>query len=104
MAEIGEDITQTANREMHEELGLTLPFGFVSNPQTDTITFKNGDQCQCYTMLFWGMIKNDQAMANSLEATAIGWFDFDTLLDNIMPNNKRNLRRILNLGGVENFR
>lgn len=93
--EIGENITETMVRELQEEIDLTVnnlrPFGYATDPEFETITFGNGDNCQYYSLLFWANIGKAKVRVASDESTDIRWFDWDALPENILPNMRNTL-------------
>lgn len=95
-AEIGESILETAIRELEEEIGLTVDnlkmYGYATNPEFETITFGNGDRCQYYSSLFWANIGDSPVRVASDESTAIQWFDWDNLPEDILPNMRESLK------------
>jgi 8-oxo-dGTP pyrophosphatase MutT (NUDIX family) len=88
--EPGEDIATAIRREMAEETGVDIamvtPYGFASDPQTKTITFPNGHQCQFFVMLFWAAWPLGATPVTSAESFEFGWFAPDDLPREIMPS------------------
>lgn len=89
-AEEGEDLTQVAIRETFEETGLRIrnpkPFGFGSNPESETIRFPNGDVCQFFVMMFYVTDYDGHLAIDGSETLDLHWFRADELpkmLDNM---------------------
>ncbi len=82
IADPGENIIQTIQREVLEETGLMIlnpiPFGFSSSPIIERITFPNGDKLHSFNLLFY--VNNYSGdIKISDESIRIDWFDFDNL-------------------------
>lgn len=88
--EPGEDIATAIRREMAEETGVepetVTPYGFASDPETKTITFPNGHQCQFFVMLFCADWPEGVLPVTSEESLEFGWFRPDALPDPLMPS------------------
>lgn len=93
--ESGEDLHETAIREIKEEVGLDVDslkaFGFSSDPEYETVTFPNGDRCQYFVLLLWSIVEQQDAYVASDESLEVAWHDWDKLPDDIMPNTHRSL-------------
>jgi len=94
-AEPGEDISTTMAREIEEEAGLRLehlqPFGFASDPASESITFPNGDRSQFFVMLFVASCDGDQHLRRSAESIDLAWFAEADLPTNMLPNMRRTI-------------
>ncbi|MFN8959236.1 MAG: NUDIX domain-containing protein [Hyphomonadaceae bacterium] len=82
-AEPGEDLRTVAHREVFEETGLTItdikPFGFSSNPETETLEFPNGDQCQFFVLNFFTRCYSGDLIMQDGESLELDWFDLNKL-------------------------
>lgn len=81
-AEPGMSFVDVAVQELAEEAGIVVaptdlvPFGAVSEPEAQTITYANGDVTQCYSMVYAlvGWNGSDDDLAIDDESTDIAWF------------------------------
>ena len=90
-AEPGEDLASVVLREVFEETGLTItdatPFGFGSNPNLETVTFPNGDECQFFVLNFFAKSFLGELVMLDGESEALDWFDTSELPE-MLPNMK----------------
>ncbi len=88
-AEPGDDITATIIREVKEETSLKIidpkPFGYSSNPQTESITYPNGDKIQCFNLDFYCTKYEGTPMVADDESLALNWFPLENLPE-LLPN------------------
>lgn len=82
-AEEGEDLTEVAIRETFKETGLRIrnprPFGFGSDPRSETVRFPNGDVCQFFVMMFHATDYDGDIVADGSETLDLQWFRVDEL-------------------------
>jgi 8-oxo-dGTP pyrophosphatase MutT (NUDIX family) len=98
--EIGETVTQCAERETHEETGVTVKvtglLGIFSHPGHVVLYHSNGETRQEYEIIFLGEPVFGEPAAND-EASAAGWYTRAELpgLD-IHPSQRRQLGHWMN--------
>jgi ADP-ribose pyrophosphatase YjhB (NUDIX family) len=89
IAEPGEDLKSVVYREVFEETGLTIedaqPFGFSSNPETETVMFPNGHQCQFFVLNFFTKRFSGDLGIHDGESLELDWFDMSNLPE-MLPN------------------
>ncbi len=94
-AEVGEDLTSVIVREAEEEVGLRVkdarPFGFASNPQSESITYPNGDRGQYFVLMYYARTWEGEARVADDESHAVGWFAPDALPSNMLSNMRRSV-------------
>jgi ADP-ribose pyrophosphatase YjhB (NUDIX family) len=94
-AEPGEDLMSVIYREVFEETGLVItdakPFGFSSNPDTETVMFPNGDQCQFFVLNFFTQCFSGDLVIRDGESLELDWFDMNQLPE-MLPNMSASLR------------
>ena len=92
--ELDETATQSILREVLEETGLTVNtvqcFGFTSNPAYEIITYPNGDQIHCYSLLFYTTEWIGERIQSNAETLALEFFAPHELPD-ILPNHRRTI-------------
>lgn len=97
--EPGEDLIQTAIREVREEVGIRLDtvrvFGFASDPRFETIRYPSGDLCQYFVLLTVGHAKGQMPVVASSESLAVSWFPLTRVPDDMLPNMKRSIEAYL---------
>ena len=90
--EVGDDILTAVVRETEEEVGITpvqpRPFGFASDPATETITYPNGHRCQYFVVLFYARDWVGEPRVADHESRAVGWFEPHALPE-MLPNMRR---------------
>jgi ADP-ribose pyrophosphatase YjhB (NUDIX family) len=93
-AEEGESVEAVVIREAAEEVGLVVrdvePFGFGCDPQYETVTFPNGDQCQFFVLMFCTRSFDGLAAVRDDESRAVGWFTTNDLPE-MLPNMVRSV-------------
>jgi ADP-ribose pyrophosphatase YjhB (NUDIX family) len=76
--EVGETVSESIMREVLEETGLTVTtldcFGFSSNPQFEIVTYPNGDQIHCYSLLFYATQWSGDLIDSNEETLELGFF------------------------------
>lgn len=93
-AEVGEALEETIVREVAEECGLVLhavtPFGFASDPKSETTTFPNGDVTQNFSLMF--TTRHFAGTPVPLDGESIGyqWCD-PRALPEMVPNHRRSV-------------
>jgi 8-oxo-dGTP pyrophosphatase MutT (NUDIX family) len=98
--EIGETVTQCAERETQEETGVTVKItallGIFSDPGHVVLYHSNGETRQEHEIIFLGEPMSGVPSAND-EASAVGWYTRDDLpgLD-IHPSQRRQLEYWIN--------
>jgi len=92
--EEGETILQAIVRETREETGLAienpLVFGHASSPETEQITFPNGDRIHVYCLLFYATEFTGRLESVQPETLELGWFAPDGLPE-MLPNMARTI-------------
>lgn len=80
-AEPGMSFRETAAQELLEESGLRvqpddlIPFGSLSDADTHTITYPNGDRLQCYALLFEARQWTGDLVPEADEVTQVRFFE-----------------------------
>jgi ADP-ribose pyrophosphatase YjhB (NUDIX family) len=78
-----------------EETGLTVedvkPFGFGGNPDSETISFPNGDKCQFFVLNFYTKTFSGDLKILDDESLALAWFVMDRL-PHMLPNMEASVR------------
>nr|WP_205825237.1 NUDIX hydrolase [Bacillus sp. RO1] len=89
--ELGENISDTARREVQEETGLHLEqlelFGIYSGPEHDK-TFANGDQVSLVQVLFTCKRYSGQLVTSNSESLKNDFFDLHSLPENIFTEHR----------------
>lgn len=103
-AEEGEGLDVAIVRETAEETGLEVldirPFGFGCDPEVETFTFPNGDQCQYFVLNFYSRSFRGTARVADDESAALEWFPISRL-PAMLPNMRRSVeayKRFLETG------
>lgn len=90
-AEVGESLPETIVREVAEECGLVLhsvtPFGFASNPASETTTFPNGDVTQNFSLMFASRDYSGEPVPLDGESIGYQWCD-PSELPEMVPNHR----------------
>ncbi|MCI0399500.1 MAG: NUDIX domain-containing protein [Chloroflexi bacterium] len=90
--EEGETAAESIRREVLEETGLVLThlecFGFSSNPAYERVTYPNGDQVHCYSLLFFSNRWEGTLSAANEESLELAFFAPAALPD-LLPNMRR---------------
>jgi ADP-ribose pyrophosphatase YjhB (NUDIX family) len=93
-AEEGESLELVAVREVLEETGLIVsnlqPFGFGNDPEIETITFPNGDQCQFFVLNFFSREFSGDLTIGDDESASLQWFSLSQLPE-MLPNMKKSI-------------
>jgi len=93
-AEVGESMGETVIREVAEECGVVLhtvtPFGFASDPSSETTTFPNGDVTQNFSLMF--TTRDFSGEPTPLDGESIGyqWCDPGAMPE-MVPNHRRSV-------------
>jgi 8-oxo-dGTP pyrophosphatase MutT (NUDIX family) len=78
-AEVGESMAETIVREVAEECGVLVealvPFGFASDPATETTTFPNGDVTQNFSLMFTTQAFSGEPVPLDGESIGYQWAD-----------------------------
>ncbi len=93
-AEEGESLPQTIIREVREESGVELqavtPFGFASDPRSETTTFPNGDVTQNFSLMFTSRAYDGEPVPLDGESIGYQWCD-PRALPEMVPNHRRSV-------------
>ena len=93
-AEVGESLPQTIVREVLEECGVELqsvtPFGFASDPVSETTTFPNGDVTQNFSLMFTSRAFTGSPVSLDGESIGYQWCDPNELPE-MVPNHRRSV-------------
>ncbi|WP_054638901.1 NUDIX hydrolase [Lactococcus fujiensis] len=97
--EIGEEIEETARRELFEETGLIAEqldfFGFYSGKDR-FMTYPNGDQIYMPNAFYLCSKFSGQLMPQEAEVNQLRWFSLDQLPQNIHQPNQRVISDFVN--------
>ncbi len=98
MADPGESMQQTIEREVFEETGLrigsSLAFGFGSEPSRETFTYPNGDRAQHFVLNFYTTEFSGSLVADNDETLRLEWFATNDLPE-MLPNMRRSIEAFL---------
>lgn len=87
--EDGEDVEQTARRELAEELGIGVGalacFGIVSSPALTTLAYPNGDTVQNFGVCFCTTTWTGEIRLADAENVGFDFFSLEDLPDGISP-------------------
>lgn len=93
-AEVGEALEETIVREVAEECGVVLhsvtPFGFASDPSSETTTFPNGDMTQNFSLMFTTRQFSGEPVPLDGESIGYQWCD-PRQLPEMVPNHRRSV-------------
>lgn len=93
-AEVGESLAETIVREVAEECGLVIstpiPFGFASDPATETTTFPNGDVTQNFSLMFTTQAYSGVPVPLDGESIGYQWADPHDLPEMVL-NHRRSV-------------
>lgn len=96
--EPGDSMMDTIVREVFEETGLRIdtcqPYGFGSDPDTETITFPNGDKAQYFVLNYYTSTYSGSLLADNDETLKLDWF-LPTDLPSMLPNMQRSVEAFL---------
>lgn len=94
-AEVGESMEETIIREVAEECGVVLhavtPFGFASDPSSETTTFPNGDVTQNFSLMFTTRAFSGEPRPLDGESIGYQWCD-PRALPEMVPNHRRSVQ------------
>ncbi|GAA0592888.1 NUDIX hydrolase [Virgibacillus siamensis] len=96
--ELGENVQETARREVYEETGLRLGnlelFGIYSGPEYDK-TFPNGDQVSLVQISFTCTVYTGELIQHNEESLCNKFFRLNNLPDDIFDEHKVFLKDLL---------
>ncbi|MCM3269506.1 NUDIX hydrolase [Paenibacillus elgii] len=93
--EIGEEVEETAKRELWEETGLKandLELLGVFSGEDRLYTYPNGDEVYTIGIVYICRDFSGDLLSQTNETTELKWFNIDELPDDIFPPNKKPLK------------
>lgn len=95
--ENGECIEECIWREVYEETGLEMldhqAFGFASNPEYEIVSYPNGDQIHCFSLVWLATKWKGDLIQENDESLEIAFFDPQSLPE-ILPHHKRTIEKL----------
>ena len=87
--ETGQNVFDQVTREAQEETGLTIlnpkPFGYASEPASETMYYPNGDVCHYHDLMFYTTEFTGELIESNEESLAVSWCPVDSIPE-VLPN------------------